>query len=144
MIVLDTNVVSELMKPSPLRDEKVFGWVAAMDARTFWIASVTYAEILSGIEVLPKGRRRSDLMEQAVAVVERDLDGRVLPFDAAAARVFGRLSGERRLAGLRSSKPDLLIAATALSHDFAVATRDVHGFGFGDLRVINPWDDPAP
>lgn len=144
MIVLDTNVVSELMKPSAIRENKVFRWIAERDARKFWVASITYAEILSGIEVLPKGRKRSDLMEQAVSVIERDLDGRVLPFDAAAARIFGKLSGERRVAGLRSSKPDLLIAATAISHGFAVATRDVGGFKYGELVVFDPWDHPAP
>lgn len=144
MIVLDTNVVSELMKPPAIREEKVFRWIADRDARHFWVASITYAKILSGIEVLPIGRKRSDLMEQAISVVERDLDGRVLPFDASAARIFGKLSGERRLAGVRSSKPDLLIAATALSHGFSVATRDVGGFEFGELVVINPWNHPAP
>lgn len=144
MIVLDTNVISELMKPPAIREDRVVRWVAERDARQFWVASITFAEILSGIEVLPKGRKRTDLMEQAISVVERDLDGRVLPFDAPAARIFGRLSGERRLAGVRSSKPDLLIAATALSHGFAVATRDVRGFEFADLVVFDPWDHPAP
>ncbi|MGA8907218.1 MAG: type II toxin-antitoxin system VapC family toxin [Acidobacteriaceae bacterium] len=138
MIVLDTNVISELMRPQP--EPAVLNWVAMQPRATLYTTSINRAEILFGIEALPEGRRRAALADAAAAMFDEDLAGRVLPFDAAAASRYAQIVVSRRLAGTPIEAFDALIAAAAFVAGAAVATRDVGGFEGCGLTLINPWE----
>ena len=97
MIVLDTNVISELMKPS--RSAEVIGWMSAQTAADLFTTTITVAEILYGIEILPKGKRRDQLLREAEGVFGEDFSGRILMFDESAARMFALIATERRRHG---------------------------------------------
>lgn len=138
MIVLDTNVVSELMKPAP--SAAVTQWISAQPAMTLCTTSVTQAEIMHGILLLPSGRRRSALESAAAAMFSEDFAGRVLPFDSEAARAYAHIAVARRRSGRPISQFDAQIAAIARSARASVATRnpsDYEGCGIG---LSNPWD----
>jgi toxin FitB len=136
MILLDTNVVSEAMKPEP--HSSVRDWLDAQSAETLFISSVTVAELLFGIRVLPRGKRKDNLAAALDGVM--DLFGpRILPFDASAARRYADLAVKARMAGKGFPTPDGYIAAIAATHGFAVASRDTSAFHAAGLTVINPW-----
>ena len=137
MIVLDTNVLSELMRASP--DSRVLDWLDREDARGFFVSAVSVAEIRTGIGLLPDGRRRSKLNAAAERVLDVLLRGRVLPFDAAAARDYADIACSRRAQGRPISQFDCQIAAIARSCGMALATRDVDGFSGCGIEVIDPW-----
>ncbi len=137
MIVLDTNVLSELMKPAPA--DSVVRWVAAQPATSLYTTSVTQAEILHGILLLPAGKRRNALQAAAEAMFEEDFGGRILPFGGEAARAYARIALERRRAGHPISHFDAQIAAIAGSAGAAVATRNVADYEGCGVKVINPW-----
>ena len=138
MIVLDTNVLSELMKPAPAGS--VVRWVAAESATSLYTTSVTQAEILHGILLLPSGRRRNALQAAAEAMFGEDFAGRVLPFGGEAAHAYARIAAERRRAGRPISHFDAQIAAIARSAGAAIATRNVADYEGCGVKVINPWD----
>jgi predicted nucleic acid-binding protein len=137
MFVLDTNVVSELMRAAP--HPAVFAWVAAQPRTSIYTTSVTRAEILSGIGIMPEGRRRTALSDAASAMFDEDLRGRILAFDAVAADHYAEIVVNRRRAGAPIHTFDALIAATALVASAAVVTRDTGGFARCGLTIINPW-----
>ena len=137
MIVLDTNVVSELMKAAP--DESVRDWVAGQPATSLYTTSITQAEILHGIALIPSGKRRDALEAAAEAMFRDDFAGRILPFGSDAARPYARIAAERRRAGRPISHFDAQIAAIARSTGSAVATRDAAGYDGCGVDVINPW-----
>lgn len=136
MILLDTNVVSEAMKPEPA--PAVRGWLDEQVAETLYLSSVTIAELMFGIGALPAGRRRDRLTAALDGVLELFAD-RILPFDTKAARRYADLAVRARSAGRGFPTPDGYIAAIAASHDFAVASRDASAFGAAGLTVIDPW-----
>ncbi|WP_427026181.1 type II toxin-antitoxin system VapC family toxin (plasmid) [Aureimonas ureilytica] len=136
MILLDTNVVSEAMKPEP--DPAVLAWLDAQAAETLFLSSVTVAELLFGVAALPAGRRR-DGLGQAVEGLLALFEGRTLAFDAAAARRYGDLAMAARRAGRGFPTPDGYIAAIAVVAGFAVATRDRSAFEAAGLTVIDPF-----
>lgn len=136
MIVLDTNVVSEAMKPSP--NPTVLAWLNAQVAETLYLSSVTLAELLYGIGTLPEGRRKDALAGMLDGLLEL-FASRVLPFDADAARCYAQLATQARAAGKGFPTPDGYIAAIAVSHGFTVATRDTSPFEAAGVPVINPW-----
>ena len=136
MILLDTNVVSEAMKPEPA--PAVRTWLDAQAAETLYLSSVTIAELLFGIGALPKGRRRDRLNAAIDGVLELFAD-RILPFDIKAARRYAELAVSARAAGKGFPTPDGYIAAIAAAHDFAVASRDTSAFTAAGLTVIDPW-----
>ncbi|MGK9283275.1 type II toxin-antitoxin system VapC family toxin [Sinorhizobium meliloti] len=136
MIVLDTNVVSEAMKPAA--DPAVRSWLNEQVAETLYLASVTLAELLFGIGALPDDRRKKALAEMLDGVLELFGD-RVLPFDAGAARYYAGLAVTARAAGKGFPTPDGYIAAIAASRGFIVATRDISPFEAAGLTVVNPW-----
>ena len=138
MIVLDTNIVSELMKPAPA--DTVVRWVAAQPAVSLYTTSITQAEILGGILLPPAGKRRAALEAAAEAMFAQDFDGRVLPFGSEAARACAQIAAQRRRAGRPISQFDAQIAAIARSARGAVATRNVHNFEDCGVDVMNPWD----
>ncbi|APG87687.1 VapC ribonuclease Y4jK (plasmid) [Sinorhizobium americanum CCGM7] len=136
MIVLDTNVVSEAMKPSP--DPAVRSWLNEQVAESLYLSSVTMAELLFGVGALPDGRRKKALTETLHGVVELFGD-RVLPFDIGAARHYIELAVRARAAGKGFPTPAGYIAAIAASRGFLVATRDVSPFEAAGLPLVNPW-----
>ena len=136
--LLDTNVLSETMKPRPAA--AIAAWMRAQPLRSLFTAALCQAEILAGIAILPPGRRRAELESMAQAIFSQDFDGRILPFDAQAAGVYAELFAGRRQMGRPIETPDLIVAATARAHDAAVVTRDIGGFEGCGLTLINPWE----
>jgi hypothetical protein len=136
MIVLDTNVVSETMRPRP--DPAVMTWLAAQAIQTLCLTTLTMAELLAGVEVMPLGKRRQRVAAALDALLAV-YDGRILPFDPDAARHYGRLAAAMKRAGHGFPIPDGFIAAIAASHGYAVASRDASPFESAGLDVIDPW-----
>lgn len=136
MILLDTNVVSEAMKPEP--DDAVRVWLDDQAAETLYLSSVTVAELMFGIGALPGGRRKDRLAEALEGVMELFAD-RILPFDTVAARRYADLAVKARSAGKGFPTPDGYIAAIAAAWNLVVATRDTSAFDAAGLDVIDPW-----
>ena len=137
MIVLDTNVVSEAMEAAP--NPAVLAWLDEQAAETLYLSSVTLAELLFGIGVLPAGRRKEALTQMLDGLLAL-FEDRVLAFDTAAARRYADLAVTARAAGKGFPTPDGYIAAIAKARGFTVATRDVAPFKAVGLNVINPWE----
>ena len=137
MIVLDTNVVSEAMKPEP--HLAVLAWMNNQVAETLYLSSVTLAELLFGIGALPAGKRK-DMLAQAVDGLMGLFRNRVLPFDTDAARRYAELAVAARAAGRGFPTPDGYIAAITVSRGFIVASRDTAPYEAAGIIVINPWD----
>ena len=138
MILLDTNVVSEVMKTQPL--EAVVAWLNAQDSERLYVSAVTIGEITYGLRILPDGKRRSGLRERFERFVVLAFDQRVLVYDESAARVYGELMGDRKELGLPMSVPDGQIAAIARLSHMAVATRNVLDFEHCGIDVLNPFE----
>lgn len=136
MILLDTNVVSEAMKPAP--NQTVQAWLDEQIAETLFLSSVTLAELLFGIGVLPAGRRKRALVAM-IEEVRALFAGRILPFDDAAAARYADLAVTARSAGRGFPTPDGYIAATAAANGFLIASRDTAPFAAAGLTVIDPW-----
>lgn len=135
MIVADTNVLSEPLRPTPNR--QVLDWLTQHRGRLA-ITAITVGELYYGAERLPEGRRRTQLLVTIDQLVERASE-RVLRYDDDAARVYGRLRAEHEARGLSMSVEDAMIAATCLSTDSALATRNIKDFRDTGLRLVNPW-----
>lgn len=136
MIILDTNVISEAMSPSPA--PAVRDWLDAQVDGALYLTTITQAEILFGIAKLPSGQRK-DRLAAVFAGIERLFAGRILPFDGQAAQAFATLAAVARGSGRGFPTPDGYIAAIAASRAFVVATRDTAPFLAGGVDVINPW-----
>ena len=137
MIILDTNVVSELMRPNP--SSKVVDWVAGQVAPNLYLSTVSQAELLYGVEIRPAGGRRDRLLEEVEGMLREDFERRILPFDSAAAQVYAVIAAARRAAGRPINHADCQIAAIARCRGASVATRDVDDFEGVGIEVINPW-----
>jgi len=138
--VLDTNVVSEVMRPFP--SEAALRWISARRATDpCFITTITVAEVLYGVEVLPSGNRREKLETECEAMFRQDFAGRILPFDEAAARAFSKIASRRRRSGRPISEFDAQIAAITYIHNAALATRNTADFEGCGIRVVNPWLD---
>ncbi len=137
MILLDTNVVSELMRPAP--SPVVMAWFAAQPAASLFISAVTEAELRYGVMLLPEGRRRTDLMAAIEGMLIEDFAGRILPFDSAAAVAYAAIAASRREVGKPISQFDAQIAAIAQSRGAELATRNVADFEGCEVEVTNPW-----
>lgn len=140
MILLDTNVVSETMRDAP--EPKVIDWLDAQAAETLFFSTVSLAELLFGIAVLPEGRRKVKL---ALALAEQAallFGERVLPFDVAAAKAYATITSKARQAGRAIGVADGQIAAIAAAHGLAVATRDTAPFEAAGIRLLDPWATP--
>lgn len=139
MLLLDTNVVSELMRPRP--DARVLDWVAAQPMAEMAIAAVTVMEIRFGIALLPGGRRRTDLDASFRLLVAQGFAGRVLPFDHAVAETCADIRARRRRRGHPIATEDSMIAAIARVHGAQLATRDGSDFEGCGVTVIDPWEE---
>lgn len=138
MILLDTNVLSELMRPVPAGN--VVRWIASQPVTGLYTTSVTQAEIFHGIMLLPAGRRRKAFEAAAEAMFDQDFHGRILPFGSDAARTYARIAAERRRSGRPISHFDAQIAAIARSAGADIATRNVADYEGCGVKVINPWE----
>jgi predicted nucleic acid-binding protein len=137
-VLLDTNVLSELMRPRP--DPVVMDWFAARSRTLFYVSAVTQAEIRLGIALLPAGRRREALAAAAAAIFAEEFAGRSLAFDDAAATRFAELVAASRAGGRTMSTEDAQIAAIALAHGHPLATRNTRDFAHIEgLTLYDPW-----
>ena len=139
MIVLDTNVLSEVLRPSP--SKQVLDWLEGQEADTVYITAITQAEMLYGIEVLPQGRRKRHLAAALAQIFSEEFRGRVLPFDEECPAPFAKIVAMRRASGHPISQSDAMIAAIARSRGAVVATRNSIDFVDCGLRLVNPWEE---
>lgn len=137
MIILDTNVVSEPLKPEP--DPNVLNWLDAHDSATFYITTINLAELLAAVEVMPSGRRRVALEQALSREVVALFEGRVLSFDAKAAEAFAKIAASAQAQGIPIGFADCAIAAIARARGFAVASRNVRDFKGTGVEIIDPW-----
>ena len=137
MIILDTNVISEIFRPVP--EPKVLHWVEAQNADALFTTAITEAEIFCGIEFMPAGKRRSDLFSAAESYFKSDLVGRILNFDSAAAHSYADIAAIRKRKGLSVSAFDVQIAAIARRFGAKLATRNTSDFEECGIELINPW-----
>ena len=136
-VVLDTNVVSELLRAAP--DARVLAWVAAQSADSLFVTAVTQAEMQLGARLLPAGRRRNALEAALRSMFAEDFARRILPFDSAAVGDYVDVVAQRRAAGRPIAQFDAQIAAIARAHRTALATRNVADFEGCALTLIDPW-----
>ncbi len=137
-ILLDTNVLSEFMRPRPA--PQVVAWLDAQAAHALHVSAVAQAEIELGLALMPAGKRQAGLAAAAQAMFDEDFAGRCLPFDAAAATHYARIVAARTRMGRPVSVEDAQIAAIALAQGLRLATRNTADFeGIEGLRVIDPW-----
>ncbi|MEH2301845.1 MAG: type II toxin-antitoxin system VapC family toxin [Nostoc sp.] len=140
MIILDTNVLSELMKSK--KSEIVRSWATQQPLMNLFTTTITQAEILYGIALLPAGKRREELSQAAHLMFSEDFVGRVLPFDQAAAVTFAKIASQRRHNGTPISQADAQIAAIGYIHTATIATRNFSDFEGCGISIINPWELP--
>lgn len=137
MIILDTNVISALMRTPA--EPPVVGWLDQQAAESVWTTSVTIFEIRFGLGLLPRGKRRRTLDSAFQALIEDDLEGRILDFDVAAANTAASLATLRQQAGRALDMRDIQIAGIALARRASLATRNVRHFEGTGVPLINPW-----
>ncbi|MEQ9640593.1 MAG: type II toxin-antitoxin system VapC family toxin [Alphaproteobacteria bacterium] len=142
MILVDTNVVSEMMRVSP--NVRVRAWLNAQTEDALFVSAVSLAELWLGVALLPQGRRRRDLTATVAERIADYFGARLLPFDAVAAEIYAQIVADARVRGVTIGMADGQIAATALVQGLAVATRDTTPFVAAGLRVIDPWTAPTP
>ena len=138
MILLDTNVISEPLRPAG--DAAVLAWIDAQIVETLYLSAISLAELLLGMATLPAGKRKDVLHSSFEQRVLPLFAGRILPFDSAASEAYAVLRARARVQGKAIAPADGYIAATAISHGLIVATRDTSPFEAVGLTVINPWN----
>jgi predicted nucleic acid-binding protein len=139
MIVLDTNVLSEALKPSP--DKIVLSWLAEQNRTVVFTTAITQAEILYGIEMLPSGKRRNRLHTAVERLFADEFPEHILSFDSESALIYPKIVAKRALLGRPISQFDALIASVCHSRNATLATRNTDDFEDCGLTIINPWDD---
>ena len=139
MILLDTNILSELMRPVP--EKGVEQWLADQPDASVFISAITEAELRYGVALLPPGKRQSALTAAIEDMLGEDFTGRILPFDSAAAVAFAEIAANRRQAGRPIAQADAQIAAIARSRGAALATRNVPDFEGCGIELVNPWTE---
>ena len=138
MIVLDTNVLSEVLRPVP--EASVMVWLANQPRASLFTTAVTRGEILYGVRLLSDGKRRRGLWDAAIKIFDEDFAGHVLSFDSEAADMYAEISASRRIAGKPISQFDAIIVAVARSRGASLATRNIKDFDDCGTDVINPWE----
>lgn len=139
MLTLDTNVLSEIVKPSP--SPKVLRWLAAQDRSKVFTTVITKAEMLYGVELLPAGKRRKALQTAVSDMFTKDFAGRVLAFDEHAAQIFAAIGAARQRLGNPISQFDAAIAAITHSRHAVLATRNVNDFVNCGIDIVDPWSE---
>lgn len=139
--LLDTNVVSELVRPSP--DGNVIAWMRATEEERLFLSVLTFAEIRRGIERLPSGARRDRLVHWTEIDLADRFHDRILPVDRGVAEAWGVVMARAERSGTRLPTMDALFAATAAFHDMTLATRNTRDFANAGVAMINPWEAAA-
>jgi hypothetical protein len=139
LIILDTNVISEPMKPKG--DPAVRDWLDRQEAETLYVTATSLSELLTGIELVPAGKRRANLTLALTKLIERLFGPRILPFDGPAAIAYASVIGRTRAVGYTISVADAQIAAIAQATGSIVATRDIAPFVAAGTPIVNPWTD---
>jgi len=137
MIILDTNVLSECLRPQP--DSRVLAWLSAQPRARLYTTTIVESEILYGVRLLPDGARKAALTEAVRAIFEHDFSGRILSFDRGAAAAYAALASSRKLAGRPIAQFDAMIAALAYSTGAILATRNIKDFEGCEIALLNPW-----
>lgn len=137
MIVLDTSVISELLRQRP--EKRVMDWLAAQPRTSLFTTAVTRCEVLLGVRLMPQGKRRKAHAAATQAIFDEDFAGRVLPFGDEDADLYAQIGAARRLAGKPISQFDAMIAAIACANGATLATRNVTDFDLCGIDVIDPW-----
>jgi toxin FitB len=137
MIILDTNVVSELLRPSPAPE--VEAWLAAQDGMAIYLTAITEAELRYGVAIMAGGKRQKVQVDLVESLLREDFTGRILPFDSGAAADFASIGAARKSAGRPISQFDCQIAAIARTHGAAIATRNGRDFEGCGVEIIDPW-----
>jgi toxin FitB len=137
MIVLDTNVLSEVMRERP--EPSVSAWFRASPRTELWTSSIVIAELVSGIDRMPTGRKQRVLREAVEGMIAGDFRGQILRFDVPSARCYGQILASRQHLGQPITQMDALIAATALANGATLATRNIADFENCGVRLVNPW-----
>jgi predicted nucleic acid-binding protein len=138
VILLDTNLLSELLRPSP--NAKVLAWFDDQPRASLFTTTITQAELLYGVELLPDGQRKATLMQAVLEIFSIDMAGRVLAFDAEATRVYATIAAQRKNSGSPASQFDAMIASIAFCHGATLATRNVKDFHDCGIELVNPWE----
>ena len=142
MIILDTNVISELIRPEP--SPAVAGYFKHLNREDWYITAITAAELRSGCALLPDGKKRDNLTQRVEAVLTGPFFNRILAFDAEASRSYADVAVQWRAAGRAISYFDSLIAAITLSKGATLATRNTKDFVFCQIPLVNPWTESLP
>lgn len=137
MIILDTNVLSECLRPKP--DPHVLAWFSAQSRASLFTTTIVESEILYGIRLLPDGARKVALTEAIRAIFDHDFSGRVLSFDRGAASAYAELASSRKAAGRPIAQFDAMIAAVTYSTGAVLATRNLKDFEECKIDLLNPW-----
>ncbi len=142
MILLDTNILSEVLRPVP--DPTVEKWLDSQPDASLFTSAITEAELYLGVALMPLGRRQAALAAAIGNILADDFAGRILPFDSPAAAAFAGVIASRRRAGRPMSPLDAQIAAIARSRGATLATRNVRDFERCGINVVNPWTEAGP
>ena len=137
MIILDTNVVSELMRPEP--SPMIAAWVGQQPTRSLFLTAIIEAELRFGIEILPPGSRKARLAAILERMLEAGFANRILPFDSGAAQAYAVIASTRRRLGRPIAQADAQIAAIAKARRMVIATRNVQDFEYASVETVNPW-----
>jgi predicted nucleic acid-binding protein len=137
VIILDTNVLSEVLRPSP--HDRVLAWLDRQPRSALFTTTITQGELLYSVQLLPEGRRKTMLLDAVLAIFSSDLAGRVLGFDSDAAAAYAEIAATRKAAGHPISQFDAMIAAIARSRGASLATRNVKDFVDCGIEMANPW-----
>ena len=137
MIILDTNVISELLRPAP--EPKVEHWLSAQDGLNVYLTSISEAELRYGLAIMGNGKRRAALVDAVDRILREDLAGRILPFDSDAAQSYATIAAARRAAGRPIAQADCQIASIAHTRGATVATRNTPDFEGCEIDLMNPW-----
>ena len=138
MIIVDTNVISELFRPVPAK--QVETWLADQDGANLYFTTIGEAELRYGVAILPSGKRRTALTRAIEGILEEDFRDRILPFDRPAASAYAAIAADRRALGRPISQFDCQIAAIARAHGASVATRNTSDYESCGVDLLNPWD----
>jgi predicted nucleic acid-binding protein len=137
MIIIDTNVVSEMLRPVPA--PQVETWLAAQDSDNLYFTTISEAELRHGVAILPAGQRRTSLSRAIEGILEEDFRGRILAFDRQAASAYASIAAQRRALGRHISQFDCQIAAIARVHGASVCTRNTSDYEDCGIELLNPW-----
>jgi len=138
MIIIDTNVISELFRPAPAK--QVETWLADQDGANLYFTTIGEAELRHGVAIMPSGKRRTALTRAIEGIMEEDFRDRILLFDRPAASAYAAIAAERRALGRPISQFDCQIAAIARAHGASVATRNTSDYESCGVNLLNPWN----